>query len=63
MFLFNREYSETDPEKDITKSICIVETKDGRRFEGYGINKKMAKYDACRKSIKDSIANTTTVND
>jgi hypothetical protein len=48
----NREYTETDSKTEITTSICIIEAKNGYQFKGCGVNKKMAKFDACRIAIK-----------
>jgi len=51
----NREYNETDSKTEETISICIIEAKNGDQFKGCGRNKKMAKYDACRRAIQMNI--------
>jgi hypothetical protein len=53
----NREYTETDPEKETTISICMIEATNGYIFKGCGMNKKMAKYKACRLAIQYSLGN------
>lgn len=37
-----------DEDKDFT---CIAELEDGRKFYGYGKNKKIAKFIACQKAM------------
>ncbi|CAF1560190.1 unnamed protein product, partial [Didymodactylos carnosus] len=34
-------------------SVCIVEFLNGKKYEGTGKNKKLAKFDACRKAVME----------
>ncbi len=56
MFFLNSEGTITDPKTKNTISICMIEAANGYYIKGYGSNRKMAKFDACRTAIKLSIA-------
>jgi hypothetical protein len=51
-YFFNSEFSQVEAGSEQTTSICFIEAKNRNQFIGRGANKKMAKYNACRKAIK-----------
>jgi len=54
LFCFlTREGTEKDNKTESTRSVCLIEANNGYYIRGYGSNRKAAKFDACRKAVKE----------
>jgi hypothetical protein len=51
-YLFTRQVSNGDANNHTHVATCVATTPDGIQIEGRGINRKTAKYNACREALK-----------